>query len=458
MAITIRTGANGSYKSSYVAHFVILEALKAGRVVVTNLEGMQPLDEIERRLDIVFPSTARLIRIFSRDKAGIELWQHFFCWCPIGALIVIDECQDIFSKNIGFRLEKVFHRPLVEFLPFLPRDYESFFYSRYVPVDMSSLDASEIDDRGQAEFDDKGRIIYPFSFNEGFMRHRKYNWDIELLSPDWGQIDSAIRACAEQCFFHKANDGMFWAKRKPIVFKHPKNCTTPVVPRSKDPNVLSVKIPLDAFLLYKSTATGVARHSGAVNVLYKNPKFLAAFGLGIGCIGYFAYGLSSLVFASSAQVEDAPAAQVESVVSQSPQNTIQKNNQGNSVLSNGGDSNTANARPNNQIPAVPNRLELVRNMLDMYDIQNIYFMGHVITKKNNINYLSVALEAITPSGETYYINDGFLRSLGVKFAPLDDCLLSLIKGNVTVNITCKPIQREQINQSSPEPIQLASLF
>ncbi|MDT9693808.1 zonular occludens toxin domain-containing protein, partial [Streptomyces sp. P9(2023)] len=65
MAITIRTGANGSYKSSYVAYYVILEALKAGRVVVTNLEGMEPLDIIQERLDIEFPTTTRLIRIFS---------------------------------------------------------------------------------------------------------------------------------------------------------------------------------------------------------------------------------------------------------------------------------------------------------------------------------------------------------------------------------------------------------
>ncbi|MBF4318384.1 toxin, partial [Vibrio anguillarum] len=101
------------------------------------------------------------------------------------------ECQDIFSKNIGFRMDKVFYRPLAEFLPNLPKDYESFFYSRYTPADMSQLDAAEVDDRGQAEYDDQGRIIYPFSFNEGFMRHRKYNWDIELLSPDWGQIDTA---------------------------------------------------------------------------------------------------------------------------------------------------------------------------------------------------------------------------------------------------------------------------
>ncbi len=49
MAIFIRTGANGSYKSAYVAYFVILEALKAGRVVVTNMQGFETLDVIEKR-------------------------------------------------------------------------------------------------------------------------------------------------------------------------------------------------------------------------------------------------------------------------------------------------------------------------------------------------------------------------------------------------------------------------
>ncbi|MBY8070951.1 toxin, partial [Vibrio fluvialis] len=178
----------------------------------------------------------------------------------------------------------------------------------------------------------QGRIIYPFSFNEGFMRHRKYNWDIELLSPDWGQIDTAIRACAEQCFFHKGNDGMFWAKRKPLIYKHAKNTTTPVIPKGKDPNVMSVKIPLDAFLLYKSTATGKAQQSGAVNVLYKNPKFLAAFAAGVGCIGYFLYGLSGLVLGTSEEVPNAPTAHTQSQVSESAKGTGQKGAEGAGVL------------------------------------------------------------------------------------------------------------------------------
>ncbi|MGF1755820.1 toxin, partial [Vibrio makurazakiensis] len=112
MAITIRTGANGSYKSAYTAYFSIYQALKAGKVVVTNIEGMQPLKMIEKRFNIQFPTTSKLLRVSSRDAAGVHLWTHFFCWCPIGALIVIDECQDIFSKNIGFDMKKVTYQPV----------------------------------------------------------------------------------------------------------------------------------------------------------------------------------------------------------------------------------------------------------------------------------------------------------------------------------------------------------
>ncbi|EPO4992071.1 zonular occludens toxin domain-containing protein [Vibrio fluvialis] len=456
MAITIRTGANGAYKSSYVCHFVILEALKAGRVVVTNIEGMQPLEEIERRLDIQFPTTAKLIRIFSRDHNGKDLWQHFFCWCPLGALIVIDECQDIFSKNIGFRMEKAIARPLSDFLPHLPSDYEQFFYSRYVPVDMSKLDASEVDDRGQAEYDGQGRIIYPFSFNEGFMRHRKYNWDIELLSPDWGQIDTAIRACAEQCFFHKGNDGMFWAKRKPLIYKHAKNTTTPVIPRGKDPNVMSVKIPLDAFLLYKSTATGKAQQSGAVNVLYKNPKFLAAFAAGVGCIGYFLYGLSGLVLGTSEEVSNAPTAHTPSQVSESAKGAGQKGAEGAGVLPARGTGNSPDGSTLDSVSLASNRLELMRQMLGLYEIQSLYYTGHTTQSTSKGFKFMVTLEAKTPDG-VYRFDDTFLKANHIRYVHYDDCLLKLTKEAVDLNVFCKPRAGEQPTPEQPQ-IKLNSVF
>ncbi|ENM5893644.1 toxin [Vibrio mimicus] len=455
MAIFIRTGANGSYKSAYVAFFTILEALKAGRVVVTNMQGFETLEIIESRFDIKFPSTARLIRIFSRDKNGIELWQHFFCWCPIGALIVIDECQDIFSKNIGFRMEKVFYRPLSDFLPMLPPDYESFFNSRYIPVDMTQLQPCESDDRGVAEYHPDGRIIYPFSFNEGFMRHRHYNWDIHLLSPDWGQIDTAIRACAEECFFHKGRDAYFFTRRKPLIYRHPKNVSTLVIPKGKDPNVFKQKIPLDAHLLYKSTSTGQAAQSGAINMLFKNPVILGSLLLGVLSIGYFIYGLSNLVFGSSEKVAQSPAQAPNNTVSQSPNGVSQTGNQNASSVSSGGNTGQADS-----LSAAPShRIDSIKHMLGLYDLQTLYYTGHSTrkTKEKGFQFF-VTLEGKTPEG-TYYLDDSFLRANDIAYVHYDECLLKLTKENITVNVTCKPILREQLpDASQPPQVKLGALF
>ncbi|WP_276202942.1 zonular occludens toxin domain-containing protein, partial [Vibrio parahaemolyticus] len=83
--------------------FDLLPALREGRICITNIHGMQPLEVIEQRLGEKFPDTARLIRISSRNPEGFELWKYFFCWAPIGAFILIDECQQIFSVNAGFK-------------------------------------------------------------------------------------------------------------------------------------------------------------------------------------------------------------------------------------------------------------------------------------------------------------------------------------------------------------------
>ncbi|MBG0758693.1 toxin [Vibrio cidicii] len=441
MAIFIRTGANGSYKSAYTAYFVIYEALKAGRVVVTNIEGMQPLDVIEKRMGITFPSTTRLIRIFSRDKEGIELWQHFFCWCPLGALIVIDECQDIFSKNIGFRMEKISYRPLSEFLDKLPPDYESFFNSRYTPADMTNLDAGEVDDRGRAEYDEQGRIIYPLSFNEGFQRHRKYNWDIHLLSPDWGQIDSAIRAPAEEAYFHKGRDAYFWAKRCPYIYKHQKNVSTPVIPKGKDPNLTKQKIPLEAFLLYKSTSTGVARDSGAMNMLFRNPKLMGVLLLGVLCMGYFAYALSNLVFGSSETVENSPSSLPVASAAGSANGVSQTGAQAHSSVPTDRNGNPASAAANSP----SNRLDDIKRMLGLYDIQNVYYTGHTVKSTDKGFYFYVTLEAKTPEG-TYYLNDRFLEANDISYVHYDDCLLKLTKEAVSLNVYCKPINRDPIER------------
>lgn len=443
MAITIRTGANGSYKSAYSAYFVILSALKAGKVVVTNIEGMEPMSVIEKRLNITFPTTSKLIRVFSRDAAGVHLWTHFFCWCPIGAQIVIDECQDIYSKNIGFDMKKVTYKPVEDFITknkgedgLLPESYLSFFYSRYVPADMEQLQENETDDRGIAEYDEQGRIIYPHTFNEGFQRHRKYNWDIELLSPDWKQIDTAIKACGEQNFFHKGRDQFFWTKRKPLIWKHDKSVSTPVIPKSKDVNTTTQKIPLDSFLLYKSTGTGVAKAAGAMNTLFRSPKVIAIFIVLILCLGYLTYELSSMAFGSSESVQEQNSPQYTTPVQTEPNETSQQGDQVSSVLPHGRSSGQADndGRPIHDVVTY-------YDVLPFEGIKKAYFTSFTTRRRGNKMDVFLTFDVITDDG-IYSVNDRFLAFNNVQTRMIDDCFIQLTRKGKQRIISCSP--RESI--------------
>ncbi|MBW3698054.1 toxin [Vibrio sp. T187] len=440
MAITIRTGANGSYKSAYTAYFVIYEALKAGRVVVTNIEGMETVASIEKRFDCKFPSTTKLLRISSRDEAGVFLWTHFFCWCPIGALIVIDECQDIYSKNIGFDMKKVKYQPLDTFITkdqgkdgLLPESYVDFFNSRYIPADMNELEESETDDRGVAQYDENGRIIYPHTFNEGFMRHRKYNWDIELLSPDWKQIDSGIKACGEQNFFHKGRDQFFWCKRKPLIWKHDKSVTTPVIPKKLDVNTFKKKIPLDAFLLYKSTGTGLAKQAGAMNTLFRSPKAIAALLLSIFCLGYLMYEISNRLIDSSEEDTQPQTSQSSSSVLGQSDSSSKTTGQSDSDVSTGGDSNQANH--GDVVKSV-----YIGKILPFEGIQKAFVTSVTFAIKDNKINRYVNLEAITADG-VYSLSEAFLDNYDISYRVIDQCLLELTRNGQRKMITCKPLEQ-----------------
>ncbi|MBF4217474.1 toxin, partial [Vibrio anguillarum] len=91
----------------------------------------------------------------------------------------------------------------------------------------------------------------------------------------------------------------------------------------------------------KSTATGIARASGALNVLAKNPALIAVFLIIILGIGYLTYGLSRLVFGSSSEIQDAQSNSTQSSVSQSSSVSNKADSSSNSSVSDGGNSNTA---------------------------------------------------------------------------------------------------------------------
>ncbi|HIF9476085.1 TPA: zonular occludens toxin domain-containing protein [Photobacterium damselae] len=430
MATSFRYGANGSYKSACAVWFDLLPNLRAGRVCVTNVEGMQPLDVIQKRLGEKFPDSTRLIRISSRNQDGIFLWQNWFCWMPIGAFVLIDECQDLFGKHVGFKMEKQQWKPFDEFADKLPSNFSELFYSSWKPVDLSVIDAGELDDTGRTQYDEQGRLLYPFEFNGAFMRHRKYNWDIVLLTPDWKQIPSEIKGCAELAKGH-VNKDCFFSKRKPRIFEH--HPTASASKPTKEDLVYRQKVPVDVHLLYSSTGTGQVTKSGMASALFKQPKLYISFIIFLACVGYFVYALSSVL--SDSSESDKKNVESNQVSHSSSSNTKNGNTQDSSV-SGGVDSaavsNDDSKKSSGFVSSVATFFPFIN------DAKSAYITALNVSRVDGHTNLDLMFKVIGPSGR-YYVPNSTLVSLGTEVKILDECLVELKHDNQSVYVSCPPI-------------------
>ena len=108
--------------------------------------------------------------------------------------------------------------------------------------------------------------------------------------------------------------------------------------------LLAKKIPLDAFLLYKSTTTGQAQSTGQSNPLLRSPMFLGTCLLLIASLGYIIYALSNMVTSSDEEMATHQSASTNSSTSEVSQ-VSQKDHQSNNNVSDGWDSNSVNNGP-----------------------------------------------------------------------------------------------------------------
>lgn len=259
MAIVIEHGHNGSYKSSSVIWFRLLPALRQGRLVVTNVAGMYPLHKIEEFLGEKFPASARLFRMSSQDPTYQKLWRVWHHWMPIGAFVFIDECQDIYDRDVFSGKPEYDIKPIEYYDSILPADFIELYKEMLLKYKPDNLDECDTDDTGRVVFDGEGKIIYPTTPKESFMRHRHYNWDVVMATPDITAIPRPVRACCETAFSYNSKDSFFFSKRKPRIYEH--NPLENGIPTSKSVT-FKRRVPLAVHLLYKSTQTGNITKSG----------------------------------------------------------------------------------------------------------------------------------------------------------------------------------------------------
>lgn len=288
MAASIFHGAPGSFKSASAVWFEVLPALRSGRLVVTNIEGILPKEDIENELNEIFPDSAQVWRLSSQNEVGQLLWRNWFHWMPCGALVVIDEVQDVYpTETTAFKPDSCDYKHISNYVDTLPPDWVTYHFNildSYKPDDLNSGDT---DDLGQQLFNEHGHIIYPKTLKECYMRHRKYNWDIICCTPDITSVHKYIRNVSQYAYAHKYFDNLEaipYFKRRPRIHEHnPK--LDGKTPNKADPKKWR-KIPIEVHKCYKSTATKSITKATGRNFLL-SPVFAFPILMVCLCIVYF---------------------------------------------------------------------------------------------------------------------------------------------------------------------------
>ncbi|EIT7028696.1 zonular occludens toxin [Vibrio vulnificus] len=445
MATIIRHGPAGSYKSSYAVWFEILPALRSGRCVLTNIEGMEDLETIEKSLGERFPPSARIIRISSQTTKGKNLWQNWYNWVPLGALIVIDEVQDIFNKSSGFNMSKNLFQGIEPFVSVLPEWYFDFYQrvkSKFKPSD------PYVDDLGEKIVDENGNIIMPENFEEAFQRHRKYNWDLILCTPNIKALGDEVKSVSEVAVAHSSRDGILpWSKRKTRLFQHDPRCTG--IKPTKDDAVDIQKIPVAVHLLYRSTATGEHTKARKGRPLWKEPRLMMAvlalaIGFGVSFDGFM--GLNN----ESSNNAPLPTEQKNSADTQlspasSPTDSLQ------TQAPNQNDTQMGSNFGSFQTPKLSNGRFIDRLTFHFpLDIEKLY-VSSVVTRfhTSRMKSYDVTFEGISLDGEHYYINSETLFKLGYIISVVDTCLVKVSYDNITDYFHCnthrpKPPRPQQV--------------
>lgn len=257
MAIKIHHGPNGSYKTSGAVMDDVIPAIKQGRVVITNIRGMsqQRCREVFPHDDPNNPDTFELHYLDMDSIDGLERCRRFFQWAPSGALIIFDETQLLFLSSWR-------EKDLVQF------DYPG------------GIEAAKNDDR-------------PTGWLDAWTRHRHWNWDIVLTTPNIKYIRSDIRLTCEAAYKH-SNMGLLGPIFKKLTGDY-KEAFHDAQLNTAPPKAITKfrRIKKDVWKLYDSTTTGVVKDTSAGTSILASMPLLIGAGIVIAAM-VFAFGSGGL--------------------------------------------------------------------------------------------------------------------------------------------------------------------
>ncbi|MEH6493388.1 zonular occludens toxin domain-containing protein [Halopseudomonas sp.] len=363
MAIKIHHGPNGSYKTSGAIQDDLIPALMAGRHIITNIRGLT-----RERVFQVFPdlpSSVEVENLDLEDLDDLEKMRTFPQWAPRGAFIIFDETQLIFLKS------------------WRETDLRKFDFPG------GSKAAKEAD--------------RPINWLDGWTRHRHWNWDIILTTPNIGYIRDDIRLTAEKAYLH-SNLAVIGIKGR---YKESQHAATDNKPPMKGSLVSVKKINKRTFKLYDSTATGTVSDTIAGKSLFRDPKVLLLLALPAIVFGNFLLGDG---FSFSQRSTDTAADQ-RSMADRS---------------SAAGDGGSLHSRP----PGGPSTVPVSRQQNYQSAGLEHPFQGHTIAIKAALlgskHGLRLYLfDVISQSGERFQVNSRQILQSGYTLSEAADCSVRL---------------------------------
>jgi len=435
MAAKIFHGDPGTYKTSTAIWYELLPALRQGRCVITNIEGFFDLETIERALGETFPESAQLWRFSTLKDSGLNYMARWFQWAPVGSLILLDEVQNIYSKRDRTDLQTLTYLDGSHSTRQVMESFSNVLPAELLLTSFKLLDGIEddgyVDDSGVSERDINGDIIYPKNIKDAFMRHRKYNWDIIVCTPDIAQVHDLIRQTAEVALRHVSFDfiPIPYFQRRPRCNEH--NAKDSGLTIKKGHSVLKRKVPLNVFKLYKSTQTGKSNKSGqaanplkSISVIFVVVSILSIL---VGEVLYF----TGVIGGQGGSVSSSSA---ESVVEVVKSNSVKSGeNLGSSV--------GVLVSDNNASSNVPVDLP---DVLEVYGVDKIYLTSVVTTIIDHRITYDYSFTLISQDGE-YSVNGDDLEDMGYQVGFHSVCSVVLLFRDVKRYVYCPPRRIESVD-------------
>jgi len=244
MSIVIHHGSNGSYKTSGVIQDYFIPAALEGRVVVTNIRGVDYDKTFDILGDLVTPGFD-VIYVDTDNLEGRQKLATFWHWVPLGALLLFDEAGVNFPK-------------------------------RWREKDLERLVLPNFEELGR-----------PRDWVEAWEMHRHFNWDIVLSCPNIKSVRQDIRDTSEGAYKHR-NNALVGMKGSYNEGFHSAQDNGSSV--SQFITVKKKKIHERTFKLYQSTKTGQHQDTKASTSLLDNITLMVALVVSLSAFAYSAYG------------------------------------------------------------------------------------------------------------------------------------------------------------------------